>query len=255
MPLDIRRIRERLPGRDVVWFDTVGSTMTEAEFLAAQGCASGTLVLAEEQTAGHGRYGRDWHSERESGLYCSVVLRPALPPDSLPALTLALGLAAADAIQRAAGLACDLRWPNDVLIEGRKCAGILTQLADGAVIAGIGINVNHERMPEELAGIATSLRIRSGRMHSREDLLVALAESIDAFSRILAEDGKEQILRLFSQASSYVTGRRVKVDQDGATLTGVTDGLDPSGFLVLRRDDGTRSLILAGGVRPYAAGA
>lgn len=250
MPLDIERVRERLPDREVVWFDTAGSTMTEAAFLAARGCASGTVVVAEEQTAGHGRYGREWHSERGSGLYCSVVLRPGLRPESLPVLTLALGLAAAEAIARSAGVASDLRWPNDVLAGGRKCAGILTQLADGAVIAGIGINVNHESLPDDLARIATSLRIVTGRMHSREDLLVQLLESIDAYCRVLVEDGREQVLRLFSQASSYVAGRRVRVDQDGATLAGVTDGLDPSGFLLLRQDNGTRAVIMAGGVRP-----
>ncbi len=250
MPLDLGRIRFGLANREIHWFDTIGSTMTEAARLAAANCAHGTTVVAEEQTAGQGRHGRGWHSERKAGLYVSVVLRFPLPQDVLPVLTLALGLAVQDAIARAAGIACDLRWPNDVLVNGKKCAGILVQLIDGAAVAGIGVNVNQTLFPPELAGIATSLQLASGRPHSREDLLVQLLETVDCFGRILVEDGKDEILRLYSRSSSFVQQRRVLVEQEGSVLEGTTEGLDPSGFLVLRKLDGTRALILAGGVRP-----
>ena len=239
-------------GRAIHWFPVVGSTMQVAAELCAKGCPSGTVVGADEQTAGHGRYGRPWHSEANSGLYISVVLRLRIPARSLPAVTLALGLAAAEAILSATGVACDLRWPNDVMAAGKKCCGILVEFHDGAMIAGIGVNVNQTVFPEELNALATSLRIVSGAEQSRQLLLERLLESIDSFIETLQVEGKDAILRMFSEASSYVRGRRVVVDQGSTLLEGTTDGLDASGFLFLRKNDGQRTLILAGGVRPVS---
>jgi len=250
MPFDIDWVRSRLEHHRVDWHPSIGSTMTEAQLLAIAGCPSGTIVGAEEQTAGQGRYGRRWHSEPNSGLYVSMILRYPFPNDSLPLVTLALGLATADAILRATDLACDLRWPNDVLIQARKCAGILTQMEGSAIIAGIGINVNHSEFPEELNQLATSLRIASSRVHSRERLLVELFASVDSFCTLLAKEGKEPILSMFARASSFVYGRRVYVDQGDSTLQGTTAGLNESGFLLLRGDDGKQNVIIAGGVRP-----
>ncbi len=248
MPLDLDRVRAALPGRQIAWFAVTGSTMTEAARLAAQG--SGDIVVAEEQTAGQGRFGRRWYSEREAGLYVTFVLRPALKPEDAPVLTLALGLATAEAIARATGLAADLRWPNDVLLEGKKCAGILVETAGNAFLAGIGVNVNHTSFPDELANSATSLFLVAGRRHSREDLLIELARATASFTRMLVEGGREPVLRMFERASSFARGRRVRVEIGEGALEGVTDGLDPTGFLWLRRDDGARRLVLAGGVRP-----
>lgn len=250
MSLDITSIRERLPHRDIHYYESIPSTMPIALKLAVEGAPSGTAVIAGEQTAGHGRYGRSWHSEPDSGLYVSVILRYKFTPDTLPVSTLALGLAVTEAIQQAADIACDLRWPNDVLIADKKCAGILTQLEGTAVIAGIGINVNHTNFPADLASQATSLRIASGRELSREKLLVAMLPAIDFYCALLAEKGRQPILDMFSRASSYVSGRRVTVDQGGSILSGTTAGLNGSGFLLLETDDGRRNLIVAGGVRP-----
>ena len=250
MGFDLDSLRSQLPGRRIEWRDVIDSTMTEASRLAEAGAPSGTVVGAEEQTAGHGRHGRSWHSEPGAGLYVSVILPHQYPPATLPVVTLALGLAAREAILKAAGLACDLRWPNDVLIESKKCAGILTQLEGSAIIAGIGINVNHSQFPVELGGIATSLRIASGRVHSRERLLLELLASVDAYCDLLEMEGRGPVIEMFARASSYVTGRRVCVDQEGSTLLGTTAGLNDAGFLVLRGDDGHDSLIVAGGVRP-----
>ena len=224
-------------------FETIDSTMFEASRLAAAGAPSGTALVAEEQTAGHGRYGRPWHSEPGVGLYVSVILRVT---DLQPLVTLALGLATAEAITQTTGIVCDLRWPNDVLIRDRKCAGILTQLENTVVIAGIGINVNHTAFPEELSAVATSLRMASGREESREKLLSALLPAIDSYCDLLAREGKEPILDMFTNASSYVRGRRVRVDD---TVEGITAGLNESGFLLLRDDTGKQHTILAGGVR------
>ena len=158
--IDLEQVQSQLENRRIYWYPTIDSTMIEASRLAAAGCESGTVVGAEEQTAGQGRYGRSWHSEPGSGLYVSIVLRNSFPPGTMQLVTLALGLAATDAILKATAVACDLRWPNDVLLQSKKCAGILAQLEGTAIIAGIGINVNHAAFPEELSAIATSLRRR-----------------------------------------------------------------------------------------------
>jgi BirA family biotin operon repressor/biotin-[acetyl-CoA-carboxylase] ligase len=238
------------PDRRIDWHAVVDSTMSEASRLAAEGAPSGTVVGAEEQTAGQGRHGRSWHSEYGMGLYVSIILRRQYAPATLPVVTLALGLAVQEAILKYTGLACDLRWPNDVLIEAKKCAGILTLLEGSAIIAGIGINVNHSSFPEELSGIATSLRLASGCVHSRERLFVELLGSVDSYCDLLETQGRGPVIEAFARASSYVSGRRVCVDQDGAVLRGTTAGLNDSGFLILRSDDGTSQVIVAGGLRP-----
>jgi BirA family biotin operon repressor/biotin-[acetyl-CoA-carboxylase] ligase len=252
MALDVEWIRVRLPGRGVSYFEITGSTMADAARLAAAGCPSGTLAVAEEQVSGQGRQGRSWHSERESGLYVSFVLRIPIAPHDAPLLALGLGLAAAEAISRTADVACDLRWPNDVLIEGKKCAGILVLCEESAFVAGIGINVNQAAFPPDLAELATSLRIVTGLYHSRERLLVELAGAVDSFVRMLVEGGRGPILRMFARASSYVSGKRVVVEQGDRNIVGTTEGLNDSGFLIVRKDDGATSLIVAGGVRPAA---
>ena len=231
-PQELARIRRALPGRPIDYHESIDSTMH-----AAAGLELGAVVVAGQQTAGQGRHGHSWHSEAGSGLYFSIVLEPN------PVLTLALGLAAVEAIAQVTGIACDLRWPNDLMLDGRKVAGILVQLADGKAIAGIGINLNHISFPPDLE--ATSLRIHSGQEVCAGDLLIALLRSIDSFA---AED-KETILRLFTHASSYTAGRRVTVALPDGTMEGTTAGLDSDGYLIVRKDDGTDTLILAGGVR------
>jgi len=196
----------------------------------------GRIVGADEQTAGMGRHGRKWISEPGAGLYVSMVL--AAKP--VPVIMLALGLATRQAI------GCgDIRWPNDVLINGKKCAGVLAQLESDTIIAGIGINVSQTQFPADLETPATSLLLEGVNV-SREDLLVALAEAVDRYSRL----SSDEILRQFTGASSYVFGKRVRVDAGVAGVEGVTCGLDPAGFLRVREDNGTETTVVAGGVRP-----
>ncbi|MBV9612499.1 MAG: biotin--[acetyl-CoA-carboxylase] ligase, partial [Acidobacteriaceae bacterium] len=196
MPLDVTRIRSLRPQNEVHYFPAIGSTMTEAARLASSGARHGTVVLAEEQTAGIGRLGRSWISEREVGIYSSILLRIELSPVNLPIASLLIGLATAEAIQNSTQLACDLRWPNDVLINERKVAGILPHLVDGCVVAGIGLNVNQTSLPADVRTPATSLRIESGgREQSREQIIVHLLDSLDAFCATLETKGPEAILR------------------------------------------------------------
>jgi len=233
-PLDIDGLRRAFPHRPIEYHASLDSTMRAAAALEI-----GAVVLAEEQTAGMGRNGHTWHSEPGSGIYLSMALA------ATPVLTLALGLAAQDAIAKSTGIACDLRWPNDIMIGDRKVAGILVQASGAKAIAGIGINVNHQSFPLELADIATSLAEWRPAPIPREPIIAALLEAADEYLAY----GKPTILRLFTQASSYAAGRRVEVEEPGGTIRGVTAGLNPDGFLVVRRDDGTDTLIIAGGVR------
>jgi BirA family biotin operon repressor/biotin-[acetyl-CoA-carboxylase] ligase len=224
------------PERRVLRFPSVDSTQRVAAREPL-----GTVVLADRQTAGQGRHGHAWHSEPDTGIYCSIVLEPT------PLLTLALGIATVEAIAQSAGITCDIRWPNDLMLGNRKVAGILVQLIEGRAISGIGINVNHTSFPAGLD--ATSLRLHAGRAIDREVIFEALLPAIDS----VAKEDPETILRLFAHASSYVAGRRVTVDQPDGILTGTTAGLTPEGHLIVRKDDGTDTLILAGGVRAASA--
>jgi len=228
--IDIDRVRSAFPNRRIDHYQTIGSTMSAAASLAL-----GSVVVADEQTEGQGRYGRSWHSAPGLGLYCSIVLPPQ------PMLTLALGLATAEAIS----LDCDLRWPNDVMLGGRKVAGILVQLVDNQAIAGIGINLNHTTFPPDIVALATSLRLQTGREFDATDLLIPLLRSVDSFLAYTPET----ILQLFTRASSYAVGRRVVVHQPDGEIEGITEGLDAAGFLKVRQDNGTVTLIVAGGVR------
>src|SRR4051812_14432982 len=202
MPIDIQQTG--LDPARLHWFASIDSTMHEAVRLANAGAPSGTIVGSDEQTQGQGRQGHTWHSEKDAGLYVSFVLRIPAAPADIPVMTLALGLAAAEAITKTAGVACDLKWPNDVLIHGKKCCGILTQLHGSAVVAGVGINVNHQRFPAGIAQPATSLLLASGQEQSREILLGHLASAVESFAGVLVQDGKAAILRLFGHSSSYV---------------------------------------------------
>lgn len=225
--------------RPIYWHKSIGSTMVEAARLAAEGCPSGTVVGADEQTAGQGRFGRHWHSAPGDGLYVSFIVRVS----HLPARTLAAGLAARAAIHETAGIECDLRWPNDLLSRGRKLAGILVNAEPTALVIGIGINLNHQSFPPDLAPIATSLAIECGHPVNRDNLLQALAAEVDDW---LPRDPTEVIAE-FQRVSSYAWGRRVTADD---SLTGITAGLDPTGFLLLRKDNGEVVRVLAGNVRP-----
>jgi len=251
--LDISQLQSL--DRPIHYYRSIDTTMRAAADLAERGVPAGAVVVAEEQTHGRGRLGRSWISGPESGLYFSVILRPSVPAAQAAVVTLALGLAVARAIHGVSGMPCDLRWPNDVLIGGRKCCGILAEMtAEGErvrhIIAGIGVNVNHVRLPGELAETATSLCIESGCEYSREALLVEILKEIDRYMSVLVEREPAAIVELFSRASSYAEGKHVVVVNGAEETSGVTAGLTPEGVLVLRREDGSVMPVLAGSVRP-----
>jgi len=235
-------------------FYKIGSTNAAAMAASAEGAPEGTVFLAEEQTAGRGRGANSWQSQRSAGIYCSVILRPALPPSDVLTLSLAVGLAAQSAIREVdSRIPVDLKWPNDVLIHGKKVCGILAEMNAEAtrvryIVVGIGINVNQSNFPREL--LATSLQLTTGSEWSRVELAGALLKSLDREYRQLADDpeSKESILRRFAENSSWVLGKRVRIEENGSAFEGTTEGLDPRGFLQVRTPYGVRT-VLSGTVR------
>jgi BirA family biotin operon repressor/biotin-[acetyl-CoA-carboxylase] ligase len=232
----------------------VGSTNAEAMGAAARGEPDGSVFIAEEQTAGRGRGGHSWLSEKSQGIYCSVVLRPQISPaDTLP-LSLAAGLAVRAAVQEVTGLLPDLRWPNDVLLGGKKFCGILIEMnAEPTrvryLVMGIGLNVNQSAFPPALKNEATSLRLETGRSWSRVELAAALLKSLHREHGALAFGrGKpDEVVQRFEQASSMARGRQVRVEEEGG-YEGISEGLDENGFLRIQTADGLRTVI-SGGVR------
>ncbi len=235
-------------------FYKIGSTNTAAMAAAAEGAPEGSVFLAEEQTAGRGRGANSWQSPRSSGIYCSAVLRPALPPAEVLVLSLATGLAVRAAIQQVdSRVSVDLKWPNDVLVNGKKVCGILTEMNAEAtrvrhIVVGIGINVNQTSFPKELH--ATSLRLATGNPWSRVELVTALLKSLDREYRQLLQDpdARASILRRFAESSSWVQGKAVRIEENGSAFEGTTDGLDPRGFLQVRTARGLQT-VLSGTVR------
>ena len=233
-------------------FQSIASTNSAvlADAASKPGLPEGTVYIADEQTGGRGRGGHTWHSPPGVGLYLSALLRPRLAPDGLVGITLAAGMVAAEAIEQVARVQCDLRWPNDLLVAGKKTGGILAEMNSGngnALVVGFGINVNHSSLPPELQESATSLFLATGRRHEVTALAAALLQFFDREYRRLREDGLRPLLGRFAQRSSYVRGRHVFVGESGG-YEGVTDGLDERGFLRVRTASGVRTVI-SGGVR------
>jgi BirA family transcriptional regulator, biotin operon repressor / biotin---[acetyl-CoA-carboxylase] ligase len=230
-----------------------GSTNIDALAAARGGEPHGSVFFADEQTAGRGRGDHKWQSAAGQGLYVSVLLRPELPAARLPLLPLAAGLAAMEAIRVASGLAADLRWPNDLLLGERKAGGILAEAQTdlGVVsyaVVGIGINVHQGRFAPDLATPATSLDLETGRAINRQELLVALLESLERETCALLDSAEvKRILQRVESASTWVRGRRVEV-HGPQSCAGVTEGLDENGFLLVRTAEGLVR-VQTGGIR------
>ncbi len=247
-------LRGTIFGQQVHHYFKIGSTNNAAMEAAAAGASEGSVFLAEQQTAGRGRGGHSWEST-QSGIYCSVVLRPPLPPSQAVILSLAAGLAVQAAIQQIdSRVAVDLKWPNDLLIAGKKFCGILTEMNAEAtrvrhLVVGIGINANQKTFPADLQPIATSLRMATGNDWSRLELCAALLKSLDREYRAFfsQSEARQSIQRRFEEHSSSARGHKVRVEENGE-FEGVTDGLDGDGFLRVRVGQAVRT-VLSGTVR------
>jgi BirA family transcriptional regulator, biotin operon repressor / biotin---[acetyl-CoA-carboxylase] ligase len=232
---------------------STGSTNDDAKSAASNAAPHGSVFLADEQTAGRGRGDHEWLSAAGEGLYVSVLLRPQIPPTRLTLLPLVAGLAAADAIRAAVGIAVDLRWPNDLLVGLRKTGGILVESniehhAVAYAVVGIGINAHQRGFAPDLATPATSLDLETGARVSRQQLLIALLELLDQGVIVLA--GATAVYEVPAQVertSTWVRGRKVEVHGPQA-CTGITEGLDEHGFLRVRTAAGLVT-ITTGGLR------
>lgn len=248
-----RQLHSSIFGKHIHHFFKTDSTNAVALELGMAGEPQGAVVVAEEQTAGRGRSGRAWHSEKTAGIYVSVLLRPAISPLSAPLIPLLAGLAVRDAVLEETGLAPDLRWPNDLLMAGKKFCGILAEMHAEPdrvrfLVVGIGVDVNNAKMPADLAEIATSLRLATGRPHSRLMILVRLLRNLETYyNRFLAE-GPRPIVERFSEVSSFARGKHVRISTAAETYAGITDGLEANGLLRVRRDDGRIDTVISGDV-------
>lgn len=241
-------------GSRVVCLDVTRSTNADAMGLGREGEPEGTVVLAEEQTAGRGRLGRTWESSRGVNLYLSVLLRPSIPIWNAPQLSLVAGVAVAE-IGREEGIDCGIKWPNDVVVGGRrKLAGILTEIEAEAdrvafVVVGIGVNVNAkaEHFSAELEGKATSMLIESGKRRDRTALAAKLLARLDECYRAYLAGGFAALAPRW-RGLAVLDGRRVEVASPGESFAGVCAGIDDDGGLLVDDDAGVRRRVLAGDV-------
>lgn len=243
-------------GRRRVFLATTGSTNADAFRLAEEGAGEGTVVLADCQTGGKGRRGREWASPAGVNLYCSLVLRPSIMPWEAPRMTSLSAVAVARAIEKCSCLSPSIKWPNDVLIDGRKVAGLLNEMSaetDGVnfIVLGIGVNLNMTaaQFPPDLRHPATSLMLAGGGKIDRPAFAAALLNEFEVIYRVFLNQGFAPIREEWERRCS-AAGRQVAVSEGGVELLrGAFDGIDNDGALLVRRDDGAVERILNGDVR------
>ena len=242
---------------NVLRFDAVDSTNTEALKHARLGADEGLCVIARRQTAGRGRQGRRWVSPMDAGLYLSLVLRPNIEAKLLPLITLAGAVAVHDTFKEFE-IQPDIKWPNDVLVNEKKICGILAETTETvrglAVILGIGINVSNASIPPDLEATATSIQRESGKELNVEELNHLLLAQIDSwYSRLSESDGAAKIIAAWAERSTYFRGKDVRVTLTDHSFTGVTDGLEANGALRVKHRNGEVSLVQAGDVERLRA--
>lgn len=246
--------RRRLIGSEIIVFKETGSTNDVADQLARAGAREGTIVLAEAQTRGRGRLGRRWFSPPGKGIWMSVILRPRLQPQQVTQLTVMCAVSVLEAIHAVTGLIPEIKWPNDILIRGRKLAGILTEMEaeldriDYAII-GIGVNVNMDACdwPPALKAGATSLLLETGRWIDRPALATALIQQLDRYYHLLKSDQFSVIAREW-QAHCTTTGKRVVIRTPTRIIAGVAEAIDQDGALLVRTHDGQIERVIGGDV-------
>ena len=235
-------------GQTVHWFEEVASTNDLARELADEGAEHGEVVIAESQTAGRGRRGRSWASPPGRNLYVSVVLRPELPPSRAAELTLLTSVAVCQAV-REAGVPAAIKWPNDVLVRGRKLAGVLTEMAADPeqvqwVVVGAGVNVNAtaEDFPDELRDAATSLRIERGEPVPRALFAAAVLTALEDWLDVHAAEGFAPVRAAWRQMSDTL-GRAVRVRSGESEIVGTAEDVDEAGALLVRSSGGLQRVI------------
>nr|WP_247681631.1 biotin--[acetyl-CoA-carboxylase] ligase [Paenibacillus sp. Marseille-P2973] len=251
----LKELQTKSFGRDLNLMEVTSSTQEAARLLAEEGAPEGTLVIAEEQTGGRGRQGKRWYSPARKGIWMSLLLRPQRPLSFAPQLTLLTAVAVCRAIRKVTGVDAGIKWPNDLLVQGKKICGILIESVgeDERIkycIAGIGIDVNVEleELPLELHKVATSLKIESGQTQSRATLISAVMNELEQLYNLYEEEGFAPIGHLW-EALSVTLGKRVTVKTPRGETEGTAEALDESGALVLLDDTGNHITIFSGDVQ------
>lgn len=246
----------QLVGSRVYCFDETDSTNLQACRLGDEGEADGLVVIADRQSSGKGRMGRRWESPGGVNLYASILLRPPILPFEAPKLTFLSAVAVCRAIGRCTGLKPTVKWPNDVLLNGAKVAGLLNEMSSETdqvhyVVLGIGVNLNmrHEQFPDDLRYPATSLSLVAGRPISRLDFTRTLLQEIDVLYRQFLVSGSSTIISAWTEFCD-LTGKAVKVDCNSSQIEGTMTGLAEDGALLVRTATGKIESIYAGDVRP-----
>jgi BirA family biotin operon repressor/biotin-[acetyl-CoA-carboxylase] ligase len=239
-------LKTRSFGRKVYAFDSIDSTNTCARTMANAWAPEGTLVIAEFQTAGRGRLGRPWNSNADQNLTFSVVLRPGKETESMNLLPLLAGIAVANAIREVTGQEPECKWPNDILINGKKVCGILLEgaLSDNGVdfvVAGIGMNVNQTEFPADLSASATSLRLICGREFNREEVLRTVLRHFEQLYQAEREEHFSSIPRLWV-ARSRMIGKTLEIHSNETTLAGTALRIAPDGGLVIATGSGEQTV-------------
>ena len=248
-------LRSRLVGRRIHYLTTVDSTNSVLRALAQSGEPSGTVVVADEQTEGRGRAGRGWFSPAGLGLWLSVLFRPRSEVSELAPLSMVVAASVAEAVASASEVEVGVKWPNDIIADGRKLGGILLESLQGAsgavehVIVGIGLNVDLERtdLPDDLAETAVSLRMLTRRRVERPALLRAILERLDEDWARFEQEGPAPFLKRWKSLSTTL-GRDVEIVSGASTVRGKAIGLSPSGALIVEESDGRRVEIWHGDV-------
>jgi len=245
--VDVQKIKDKvgesLIGSKVILANEVGSTNELAKSYVNKEPSEGIVFLAESQTKGKGRSGRAWHSPPGSGIYLSVLLNPDIPIIQLSPLTLMTGVAVAKAINSFQPLSADLKWPNDILLNGRKLGGILCELVPFKekfwVVLGIGVNVNHEKdhFPPDLREIATSLCLESGKNFDRTLLVISILNSLNQKYHSYLTKGIKTIIEDWTELSNMF-GKSIHLTHGERSIEGVVIGLDEQGNIILQMEDG-----------------
>ncbi len=227
-------------GRRVLHYKTIDSTNNEAYRLAESGAESGSVIIADTQSAGKGRMGRSWESSAPTNLYFSLILRPVTPPSEAPKLTVMSALAVANAIEVTTGLTPKIKWPNDIYIDGKKVCGILTEMKSEAdmiefMALGIGVNVNSEigDFTPELEGKVTTLKHVAGKALRRQELFEKIIQNLEKWYIIITHGDFSRIREEWSRRC-YLTGKVITVESGQETITGVAKGIDENGFLLVQ---------------------
>ncbi|MCI9201729.1 MAG: biotin--[acetyl-CoA-carboxylase] ligase [Lachnospiraceae bacterium] len=247
------RIRNNWAGSEIYYYEETGSTNIDAKRLGEEGAAHGTIVVADKQNAGRGRRGRVWQSPAGKDIYFTILLRPSFEPDKASGLTLVMALSVAQAVERKCSLKAGIKWPNDVVLNGKKICGILTEMNMETdyiqhVVIGVGINVNLDEMPEEISQTATSILWESGEKTARAELL---QEVLARFEENYGMYEKESDLSyMLEEYNSYLVnvGKQVKVLDPKGEFEGIARGINASGELLIETPDGKVAEVYAGEV-------